>query len=58
MDTFLRFLYEFLSQFFDGFKYIFVGIYKGFVSIEVGKQEKVEDLEKMMKYVKTIYGEK
>ena len=33
MDTFLRFLYEFLSQFFDGFKYIFVGIYKGFVSI-------------------------
>jgi len=31
--------------------------YKGFVSIEVGKQEMVEDLEKMMKYVKTVYGD-
>ena len=30
--------------------------YKGFVSIEVGKQEKIEDLEKMMKNVKEIFG--
>lgn len=30
--------------------------YDGFVSIEVGKQEKVEDLEKMMKYVAEIFG--
>ena len=33
MDTFLRFLYEFLSQFFDGLKYIFKGIFDGFKSI-------------------------
>ena len=33
MDTFLRFLYEFLSQFFDGIKFIFKGIYKGFKSM-------------------------
>ena len=33
MDTFLRFLYEFLSQFFNGLKYIVMGIYKGFISI-------------------------
>ena len=32
MDTFLRFLYEFLSQIFNGFKYIFNGIVKGFKS--------------------------
>ena len=31
MDTFTRFLYEFLSQFFDGAKMIFVGLFKGFV---------------------------
>ena len=30
MDTFLRFLYEFLSQFFNGIIYIFDGIFKGF----------------------------
>jgi hypothetical protein len=33
MDTFLRFLYEFLSQFFNGVIYIFEGIGKGFVSM-------------------------
>ena len=33
MDTFLRFLYEFLSQFFDGVKYILKGIFNGFKSI-------------------------
>ena len=33
MDTFLRFLYEFLSQFFNGVIYIFQGILKGFKSI-------------------------
>ena len=33
MDTFLRFLYEFLSQFFDGVKFILKGIYEGFKSI-------------------------
>lgn len=33
MDTFFRFLYEFLSQFFDGIKYIFEGIIKGFVTM-------------------------
>lgn len=31
--------------------------YRGFVSIEVGKQDNVEDLEKMMKYVKNVYGD-
>ena len=31
--------------------------YKGYVSIEVGKQEKAEDLGNMMKYVKTLYGD-
>ena len=30
--------------------------YNGFVSIEVGKQEKVEDLRNMMKYVEEIFG--
>ena len=30
--------------------------YIGFVSIEVGKQENVEDLEIMMKYVEEIFG--
>ena len=33
MDTFLRFLYEFLSQFFNGLKYIVLGIFNGFKSI-------------------------
>ena len=33
MDTFLRFLYEFLSQFFNGVKYVLRGIFKGFVTI-------------------------
>ena len=33
MDTFLRFLYEFLSQFFNGVKYIFMGIFNGFKAI-------------------------
>ena len=33
MDTFLRFLYEFLSQFFDGIKFIAKGIFYGFKSI-------------------------
>ena len=33
MNTFLRFLYEFLSQFFDGVKFILKGIYEGFKSI-------------------------
>ena len=33
------------------------GNYKGYVSIEVGKQEKVENLGNMMKYVKTLYGD-
>ncbi len=33
MDTFLRFLYEFLSQFFNGIKYIVLGIFNGFKSI-------------------------
>ena len=30
--------------------------YDGFVSIEVGKQESVVELEKMMKYVEEIFG--
>ena len=33
MDTFLRFLYEFLSQFFNGLKYIVLGIFNGIKSI-------------------------
>ena len=33
MDTFFRFLYEFLSQFFDGLKFIFEGLAKGLSSI-------------------------
>ena len=33
MDTFLRFLYEFLSQFFNGIIFIFDGIFKGFKSM-------------------------
>lgn len=33
MDTFLRFLYEFLSQFFTGVKFIVLGIFNGFVAI-------------------------
>ena len=33
MDTFLRFLYEFLSQFFAGVKFIVLGIFNGFVAI-------------------------
>ena len=33
MDTFLRFLYEFLSQFFDGIVYIFKGLVNGFKSM-------------------------
>ena len=33
MDTFLRFLYEFLAQIFNGVKYIFMGIFNGFKSI-------------------------
>ncbi len=33
MDTFLRFLYEFLSQFFNGLKYMVLGIFNGFKSI-------------------------
>ena len=33
MDTFLRFLYEFLSQFFNGLKYIVLGIFNGFKTI-------------------------
>ena len=33
MSTFLRFLYEFLSQFFNGIKYIVMGIFNGFKSI-------------------------
>ena len=30
MHTFLRFLYEFLSQFFTGLKFIVLGIFNGF----------------------------
>ena len=33
MNTFLRFLYEFLSQFFNGIKYIVLGIFNGFKAI-------------------------
>ncbi len=33
MDTFLRFLYEFLSQFFNGLKFIFGGLFKGIKSM-------------------------
>jgi len=33
MNTFLRFLYEFLSQFFNGVVFIFQGIYKGFITM-------------------------
>ena len=33
MDTFLRFLYEFLAQFFNGIKFIVLGIVNGFISI-------------------------
>ena len=38
MDTFLRFLYEFLSQFFNGLKQIVMGIYNGFKSMLAFKQ--------------------
>ena len=30
--------------------------YEGFVSIEVGKQERIDELEKMIQYVKNIFG--
>ena len=33
MDEFFRFLFDFLSQFFNGFKLIFEGIINGFISI-------------------------
>ena len=33
MDLFIRFLFDFLSQFFDGIKQIFLGIYNGVISI-------------------------
>ena len=33
MDTFFRFLYEFLSQFFNGLKLIVMGFVKGFGKI-------------------------
>ena len=33
MDTFLRFLYEFLAQFFNGIKYIVMGVFNGFKSM-------------------------
>ena len=33
MDTFLRFLYEFLAQFFNGVKYIIMGVFNGFKSM-------------------------
>ena len=33
MDGFFRFLFDFLSQFFNGFKLIFQGIVNGFVTI-------------------------
>lgn len=33
MDTFLRFLYEFLSQIFNGLKFIAMGIFNGFKAI-------------------------
>ena len=33
MDTFLRFLYEFLSQIFNGLKYVVMGIFNGVKSI-------------------------
>ena len=33
MDTFLKFLYEFLSQFFKGFILFFEGLYKGIIEI-------------------------
>ena len=33
MDTFMRFLYEFMSVFFEGIKSIFMGIVNGFVQI-------------------------
>ncbi|MBR7042331.1 MAG: hypothetical protein IKI04_02395, partial [Bacilli bacterium] len=33
MDTFLRFLYEFLAQFFNGIKYIVLGVFNGFKSM-------------------------
>ena len=33
MDTFLRFLYEFLSQIFNGIKYFVMGIYNAIISI-------------------------
>lgn len=32
--------------------------YNGFVSIEVGRQDNLDVIEKMMKYVKSIFGEK
>ena len=33
MDTFLRFLYEFLSQFFSGIKHIVLGLYNGILTM-------------------------
>ena len=33
MDEFFKFLFDFLSQFFNGFKLIFQGIINGFVAI-------------------------
>ena len=33
METYTRFLYEFLDQFFSGFKEIFVGLWNGIINI-------------------------
>ena len=33
METYSRFLFEFLDQFFSGFKEIFVGLWNGIINI-------------------------
>ena len=44
METFFRFLYEFLTQFFNGFKYMFEGIVNGVKHIfNVGEYSKIVD---------------
>ena len=44
METFFRFLYEFLTQFFNAFKYVFEGIAHGFTALfDFGAYSKIAD---------------
>ena len=38
METYGRFLYEFLNQFFSGFKEMFVGLWNGIINISYVKE--------------------